>query len=38
MQHLAVIVGGVDAGSEDVKQRVDETFAAAQLAPRFLPG
>lgn len=35
--YLAVVVGGVDAGFEDVQQRVHQTLAAAQLAPRLLP-
>lgn len=37
VQHLAVVIGGVDAGSEDVQQRVDQTLTAAQLTPRLLP-
>lgn len=35
--HLAVVIGGVDAGSEDVEQRVDQTFTAPQLTPRLFP-
>lgn len=34
--HLAVKVGGADAGLDDVEQRVDESFAAAQLLPGLL--
>lgn len=36
-RHLAVVVRGVDAGLQDVQQRVDQAFTAAQLAPRLLP-
>lgn len=37
LQHLAVVVGGVDADFEDMEQRVHQTFAATQLTPRLLP-